>query len=252
MLDDLLAFVQHRRPIGHGDGLHEARFPVGGIQIQGCVEHLICLHGQDALFTDVLDGAALLQVSMAEGGRVFGAAQIIGRSLFQVGNRLVELAGVVQLFPGLRFLLVAGLRRDQDIYRPGQERGVESGIDRRGDRGRDDFCDAGRPGRWGRRFEWCGYGLHCMRCIARWSRGGFSHRCLGRHSPRCGPIQVPSQANSQDANSNYSHNQSFHICLSVCRPQAADSHVSSDNAKSARKRAHSSLTYFGGPSLSEL
>jgi hypothetical protein len=55
---------------------------------------------------------------------------------------------------------------------------------------------------------------------------------------------VPSQASNQDADSDYCHDQSFHNSLSFCRPKAAGSHVPSDNAKSARKRAQGFLNYF--------
>ena len=239
MLDDLVALVEHRRPIGHGNRLHEARVPIGSVQTQGGVEHLVRLHGQDALFAHVLDGAALLEVSMAEGGRAIGIAQFVGHSPFQIGNRLIELAGLAQVFPSVLFLLVAGLRRDKDIHRPAQGGGVKSGIDGRGGRGGGCFCNGWRGSRLGWLFRLSGDGFDRLR------GSGFSCRFGRRHSSRRGPIQMPSQANNHNADSNYCHDQSFHNSLSYCRPRAAGSLVPSDNAKSVRKRAQGFSDYFG-------
>ena len=110
MLDHLLALVERWRPIGHAYRLGEARLPVGRVKTQGSVEQLVSLHGQHGLFTHILDGAALFQVGLAQRGRVLGSARIVDGSLFQFGNRLVQLACVTQLFPCLPFLLVADLR----------------------------------------------------------------------------------------------------------------------------------------------
>lgn len=90
--------------------------------------------------------------------------------------------------------------------------------------------------------------LHPRNCRGRrWSGSSLSCRFRRRHSRRRGPIQVPSQANNHNADSNYCHDQSFHNSLSFCRPKAAGLHVPSDNAKSARKRAQGFLDYFGQP-----
>src|SRR2546430_14716128 len=65
MLDDLLAFVESRRPVGHPDGLGEAGVPIGRVETQSRVEQLVSLHREYALLPDVLDRSTLFQIGLA-------------------------------------------------------------------------------------------------------------------------------------------------------------------------------------------
>ena len=96
-------------------------------ETQGGVEHLVRLHGQDALFAHVSDGAALMQVGMAEaaGHSAFLRSLAIRCSSSESPGRACRPRAGISKPPAL---LVAGLRRDQDIHRPAQDAASRAGL----------------------------------------------------------------------------------------------------------------------------
>ena len=86
------------------------------------------LHGKDALLSHVLEDRAFLEISLAKFRRIIAGVRVGVHPLFQLGDGLIQFAGVAQFFPCGLLLCVRGLRGDQEIHRLGEHRAIRNAI----------------------------------------------------------------------------------------------------------------------------